>query len=230
MRVYGIPSEEEYESCDSWDEVDDSTVRHQAVFIMDKPILATVTSEAQHARDWIIEFEFENTNPLRYIVGLDIKHGTPDNSTSSAPPLALLVLFLCRSCLIFELTYATKIPTSLSRFLSDRNNNTLVGVGIESKLLQLRQQFGIGGGARWVDLGHLTAARYSRPELRNAGISKLRTFLHGSDVERPWPPLVGKWDDPELSYEHMCEACIDAYTCYELGSFLVYPTKRGTAD
>ncbi|KAL8491926.1 hypothetical protein ACS0TY_023504 [Phlomoides rotata] len=220
-------------SSDSDEFVHDEVVRQQAVFIMDKTIITTVTSEAAHARDWIRDVQFYNASPLRLIVGIQIKLGTPEPPiipTTAPPrrPLALLVLCVYRSCLIFELTYTTKIPSPLSRFLSDRNNNTLVGVGIESELVQLGQEFGLGGGARWVDLNNLTAARYRRPELRNAGISELRTFLHGADVERPWPPVVGKWDEEELSNEHVREACIDAYTCYELGSFLVYPIKRGT--
>lgn len=210
-----------------WDENEaevDSSVRQQAIYIRDKLILTSITSEADSVRDWIREVD-NRENPLRLIVGIDIKPGAPV-SAASAPPIALLLLFVVRSCLIYELTYANHIPTSLYRFLSDRHNNTFVGVALQSKLAQLRRDFGLGCGGRFVDLGILTAAKYNRPEMNGAGLSELRTFLHGSDVERPWPPVVDDWDAEELSYQHVRQACIDAYTCYELGSFLVYPYKR----
>ncbi|KAL8491924.1 hypothetical protein ACS0TY_023502 [Phlomoides rotata] len=160
-----------------WDDVE-YILRQQAVFISDKTIITTVTSHPEHVSDWIFD---TTANPLRLIVGIDIKLDSPDHplTATSAPPhrpVALLLLCVYRTCLIFELTYATKIPTSLSRFLSD-HNYTFVDVGIEPKLLQLRQEFCLGGRASYFDLGHVTAARYRRPELRNAGISELRTFF-----------------------------------------------------
>ncbi|KAL8487462.1 hypothetical protein ACS0TY_023950 [Phlomoides rotata] len=197
------------------------------VVIFDKKIVTTVTSHADYVLAWIRKVESHNqANRLRLIVGLDIKLGSPE-PPAFLRPVALLLLCVYRSCLIFELAYATEIPLSISRFLSSQNN-TFVGVGIESKLVRLQREYGLGGRAWHVDLGDLATARYNRPELSNAGLSGLRRFLHGSDVERP--AVDDKWDEDELSDEHVHHACIDAYTCYEIGSYLVYPIRRGTAD
>ncbi|KAL8509827.1 hypothetical protein ACS0TY_016884 [Phlomoides rotata] len=193
------------------------------VFILDKTIFTTVTSFAQKAHEWIRTVVTRHRgNPLRLIVGLEIKFGIPDER-SATRRVALLALCVYRSCLIYELTYAELIPTSLFQFLTDPNN-VFVGVGIESKMLQMQRDHGIGIGARYVDLGNRTAERYNRPGLNYAGLSQLRTFLHGRDVQRL--PVDDNWDEEELSNEHVHHASIDAYVCYELGSYLVYPLKK----
>lgn len=190
------------------------------VLIFDKRIFTTVTALNKNADKWISNVESKNkANPLRLIVGLDLKL-----RTSPSQPTRL-VLCVHRSCLIFDLTCAESVPSSLARFLSDRNN-TFVGVGIESKFAQLQREYGLGVGARRADLGTLVAGRYNREDLEKAGLSELRIFLHGRDVERP--PVPNDCNAVELSHdEQVHHACIDAYVCYELGSYIVYPIGKG---
>lgn len=219
----------------SSDEGSDYIWREQLVPIANKMITATITSEAKDANVWLDQLHITNASkPFRLIVGLDVKFGPPEppsSPTSDPPyaPAALLVLCTYRSCLIFELTYARhdKIPDSLAQFLSNEDN-TFVGVGMLDKLMQLTDEYDIAGPTPYLDLGHHTAETYNRPELRDAGVTELRTFLHGSDVERPWPPVVGDWDAEDLSNEQVRQACIDAFVCYELGSYLVFPVRKRT--
>ncbi|KAL8487459.1 hypothetical protein ACS0TY_023947 [Phlomoides rotata] len=218
------------------DDSDSEFVKYYNVLINGKNIMTTVTSNAETVRQWILELQYiHRATPFRLIVGLDIKLGAPDASASasastSAPPLrpvALLLLCVNIDCLIFQLAHANNIPQALYRFLS-HDNHTFVGAAIESKLVWLRRDYGIGGRTWHQDLGALAASRYNRPELNDGGLTRLRTFLHGSDVERP--PVADIWDDKELSNEHVHRACIDTYTCYEIGSILVTPVRRGTRD
>ncbi|KAL8507638.1 hypothetical protein ACS0TY_018251 [Phlomoides rotata] len=185
------------------------------VYISDEDIYTTVTRDSDIVNKWISTVEHaNNAEPQRLIVGLDVKLGTPIRY------VALLVLYVYGCCLIFQLPYANSVPFPLRQFLSNRNN-TLVGVGIESKLAQLQQEYdGLGRGARHVDLGTLVAAQYNRPNLNYVGLSRLRTFLRGGDVQRP--PVTDNWDEPLLSTQHVHHACIDAYVCYELGIHVMY--------
>ncbi|XP_024017093.1 uncharacterized protein LOC112090319 [Morus notabilis] len=106
------------------------------VTFFDEEIETLVTDRASMVTDWIRNTEFVHRRRLHMLViNLDIEW-CPNTHPSSSNAVATLHLYVSRSCLIFQLLYAGKIPKSLIDFLTD-DDYTFVGVGIEDDVENL---------------------------------------------------------------------------------------------
>ncbi|XP_047978954.1 Werner Syndrome-like exonuclease [Salvia hispanica] len=90
---------------------------------------------------------------------------------------------------------------------------------IKEDMEKLQTDYGIGGGARYVDLRGMAVEVYSS-KLKNAGLKKLASVVLRKEVEKPQWVRVGRWDAPRLSAEQVQYACVDAYLSSEIARAL----------
>ncbi|PIA61002.1 hypothetical protein AQUCO_00300491v1 [Aquilegia coerulea] len=100
-----------------------------------------------------------------------------------------------------DLISAPEIPEILAMFLSC-SEVKFVGVGIQRDVEKLMQQM-------------------NRSELRYAVLKDLAREVLGLVVEKPKRITVSRWDAPQLTFDQIQYASIDAYLSFEIGKMLM---------
>ncbi|KAL6997686.1 exodeoxyribonuclease I [Sarracenia purpurea var. burkii] len=168
---------------------------------------------------WISEIERIHSRRLyRLIVGLDVEW-RPNYSRHRGNPVATLRLCVGRRCLIFQLTHAPFIPSSLFDFLGNPMY-TFVGVGIDCYAEKLAEDYRLSVGTT-VDLGYLAAQEYGVGALRIAGLKELARLVLGKEIEKPMNITLRRWDNGRLYPAQVRCACIDAFLSFEIGRIVV---------
>jgi ribonuclease D len=176
-----------------------------------------VTQTPSMVSTWLVEtYQIHQSRPHRLIVGLDVEWRPSFNSYQN--PVATLQLCVDSRCLIFQLIHAPTIPTSLVNFLGDASV-TFVGVGIESDVERLLEDYGLGV-ANAVDLRVLAAEELGVTELRNAGLKGLVMEVLGKELTKPKRVTMSRWDNMWLSHAQVQYACLDAFLSSEIGKCL----------
>lgn len=188
------------------------------VQFFEEEIYTTVTANSTVVTDWIDDIKYLYHLP-DVVVGLDVEW-RPSHS-SQPNPAATLQLCVRDRCLVYQILRSDCVPDSLAAFLSDEYCFIeFVGVGIKQDLEKLQREYGIGGGARWVDLRGLAAEAYRREGLERAGLKTLASVVMGKEVEKPDAVRMSRWDQPRLTPEQVKYACVDAYLSFEIGRLL----------
>ncbi|XP_073158328.1 3'-5' exonuclease-like [Henckelia pumila] len=182
-------------------------------------IYTTVTNDCAVVSEWISDVESIHHRRLHHlIVGLDIEWRPAYGRTPN--PAATLQLCVGRRCLIYQIIHSQgATPFSLTRFLSNPNY-TFVGVGIESDLDKLEQDYDLGSDVNTVDLRDLAAYEYDRRELKSKGLKDLASLVLGKEMEKPRWVTMSRWDNRQLTYDQVEYACIDAFVCFEMGRMM----------
>ncbi|EPS63053.1 hypothetical protein M569_11733 [Genlisea aurea] len=180
-------------------------------------IRTTLTSDSGVVTNWLHRVNNSIGLFSRRIVGLDIEWRP--HSRQYTNPAATLQICVGNRCLIFQLLHADRIPSSLTDFMSNRNN-VFVGVGIESDLRMLQSDHNFGFGVNFKDLRTLAAERYTTRDLRQSGLKRLVDVVLHVDLEKPPSITTSRWDRERLSHAQIKYAAIDAYACFRIGTVL----------
>ncbi|KAL8493660.1 hypothetical protein ACS0TY_024735 [Phlomoides rotata] len=187
--------------------------------------ISTIVTKLPEAVNWLIyEINTQNDHsPTGLIIGLDVKI-VPSGPAEGR--VATLHLCAGSTCLVFKIHRALSLPPSLHRFFADPNN-IFVGVDVRAKLDMLQKNYGIGGDARYEDLGTLAARKYERPELRRTELTELEIILIGEAVLKR-PDVDPKWHYDKLPVEKVRSATVDVFLSMEFGNLLMKPlvTKK----
>ncbi|KAL8493662.1 hypothetical protein ACS0TY_024737 [Phlomoides rotata] len=192
--------------------------RYDVSFFHEAIIYTTVTDNPTAVTNWIDEIKYQY-RLSDIIVGLDVEWRPNYVAGRQRNPVAVLQLCVDDLCLIYQIIHTNQIPQSLVDFLSS-GYFPFVGVGIKSDLDKLHSDYGIGGGAQYVDLRGLAAEAYGRHELKNAGLKDLARIVLDKEVEKPHAVTTSPWDNRQLTPEQVKYACVDAYMSYKIGSVL----------
>ncbi|PIN25007.1 DNA helicase [Handroanthus impetiginosus] len=185
------------------------------VFVDDEEIETLVTCYPTSVNDWINNTEALNECRLhRLIVGLDVEW-RPTFKANSIQPLATLQLCVGKSCLIFQIIHAKRIPSQLKKFLGDPDY-TFVGVGIENDVRKLRNDYGLKV-ADTRDLRSWAAKELDRKELGRSSLKVLAGEVLGEDLAKPTNITLSSWDNRSLTKAQVSYACLDAYFSFEIG-------------
>lgn len=186
--------------------------------IVDGKIFETwVVSCPAKVEKWIRSIENWNNPRLhRLIVGLDVEW-RPNTIPGEDNAVAILQLFVSRSCLIYQLHRAMEIPEDLRNFLKNPSY-TFVGVGIENDKQKLYKDYSLEV-AKTADLRERAAAELTDADLRSAGLKKLAKVILGKDVgnEELMEVRMSDWGSNPLSNAQVLYACLDAYLSFEIG-------------
>ncbi|KAI3962416.1 hypothetical protein MKW98_010967 [Papaver atlanticum] len=141
-------------------------------------------------------------------------------SGPSSNQVATLQLCIGRTCLIFQMIHADKIPRSLRDFLSD-SNYKFVGVGVQSDVDKLKGDYKTCV-VNVVDVWDLAADKYGSNEVnKSVGLMKLAEVVLGcGEIEKPKNVTLSDWDQYHLSRAQIQYACVDAYVSFKIGEKL----------
>lgn len=92
-----------------------------------------------------------------------------------------------------------------------------MGIGIESDVEKLLEDYELGVRGKVVDLRNLAAEKYGMKELNNAGLKELARVVLGREVEKPRRITMGRWDYRWLTPDQVQYACVDAFVSFEIG-------------
>ncbi|KAI3444279.1 hypothetical protein Pfo_000944 [Paulownia fortunei] len=188
------------------------------VFVDDDEIETLVTHDATIVKSWINNTENLNACRLhRLIVGLDVEW-CPKFMDDCVHAVATLQLSVGKSCLVFQILHATRIPRQLREFLGDPDY-TFVGVGIKHDIKKLWNDYGLEV-ANKRDLCSWAATELDRKELRKVGLKVLVQEVLGEDMEKPKNITLSRWDNRVLTRCQVAYACLDAYFSFEIGRLL----------
>ncbi|KAF8413031.1 hypothetical protein HHK36_001005 [Tetracentron sinense] len=191
---------------------------YEVTFFSDR-IQTLLTHTPALVDSWIANIRHVHRHRINHlIVGLDVEW-RPSFSRNIENPVAILQLCVGRSCLIFQLLYASSIPPSLVDFLNNPNF-TFVGVGIEADVEKLLEDYGLQVSRR-LDLRGLASTVLNMRELRNAGLKGLAKEVLDKDVEKPRRVTMSRWDAEFLTYAQVQYACVDAFLSFEMGRSLI---------
>ncbi|KAL6540708.1 hypothetical protein OROMI_024591 [Orobanche minor] len=188
---------------------------YEVVFFGDS-ILTTVTHDPDIATQWISDVESIHRHSL--IVGLDIEW-RPSFNRYINNPAATLQLCVGGRCLIFQLIHCPSIPKSLTDFLANPNC-TFVGIGIDSDLEKLQEDYEFGYNTNTVDLRGLAADKYGQSDLKRSGLKSLAKVVLDKDVEKPKRITMSRWDYQWLTPAQVQYACVDAFVSFEIARIL----------
>lgn len=190
----------------------ENTYEAYNVRFFDQDIYTTVTANYAVVTDWIGDVKNLHSHETQLTVGHDVEW-RPSFASWRNP--------VGDRCLVFQILHSDWIPESLGRFLSGEFSGwcCFYGVGIKEDMEKLQTDYGIGGGARYVDLRGMAVEVYSS-KLKNAGLKKLASVVLRKEVEKPQWVRVGRWDAPRLSAEQVQYACVDAYLSSEIARAL----------
>ncbi|KAK6124936.1 hypothetical protein DH2020_041318 [Rehmannia glutinosa] len=175
------------------------------VLLDDVEIETLVTYDSYKATAWVDNTELHHGCRLhRLIVGARHRH-----------PVATLQLCVGKSCLIFQILRADKIPRRLREFLGN-SDYTFVGVGIEGDVRKLRNDYGLEV-AKTRDLGSWAGDELGRADLRYVGLKALAKEVVGVEIEKPQNVRLSRWDYHVLTEAQVTYACLDAYLSFEIG-------------
>ncbi|KAI5659672.1 hypothetical protein M9H77_28465 [Catharanthus roseus] len=183
-----------------------------------------VTHDPKCVSDWLSETErFQSRHLSHLIVGLDVEW-RPNFNRNQENPVAIIQLCVGHRCLIFQIlqcvkTYNESIPKKLREFLA-KEEYTFVGVGIESDVEKLVEDYEIGIGGKTVDLRNLAAEKYDLKSLKNAGLKELARVVLEKEIEKPKWVTMSKWDNLWLIPNQVQYACVDAFVSFEIGKRL----------
>ncbi|KAI3838305.1 hypothetical protein MKX03_015940 [Papaver bracteatum] len=200
-------------------------------------IYTTVTRSESSVDKWIDDVEksfarqLENNN---LIVGLDIEWARlSDNGEPNK--VAVLQLCLADQCLIFQffgiygkskkVQKVPVIPESLYKFLNDERI-IFVGSGIDHDARKLMVDWGFTV-ARSEELAGLAEYKLGREDLYKAGLKSLMREVLGQNLRKPRGLTLGRWDlgrRDDVSYlsdDQIIYACLDAYSSFKLGMYLI---------
>ncbi|XP_057786485.1 3'-5' exonuclease-like [Salvia miltiorrhiza] len=205
IQDHRVPSSEGYNTYD--------------VYFYDDSISTTVTTSPDKVSEWINEVEWIHRRRLhRLIVGLDVEW-RPSSERRRRNPVATLQLCVGRRCLVYQIYHSRYIPQTLADFLSEENY-TFVGVGIQSDLGKLYNDYEIGGDAGYVDLRELAANEYGMNSLKNAGLKRLAVVVLETEFDKPRQVTMSRWDNRWLTAEQVQYATVDAFVSFEIGRAL----------
>ncbi|KAL2501986.1 Polynucleotidyl transferase [Forsythia ovata] len=177
-----------------------------------------VTHDPNMVSQWLSDIEsLNNHSGSRLVVGLDVEW-RPNNQYYKNR-VATLQLCVGLRCLIYQLIHSPYIPPPLVDFLSNQSY-TFVGIGIESDLKKLEEDYGFGYNANAVDLRKLVPDTYQMRELNNAGLKSLAKSVLDKEVQKPNRVTRSRWDYKWLKPVQVQYACIDAFVSYEIGRVL----------
>ncbi|KAL2501983.1 Polynucleotidyl transferase [Forsythia ovata] len=177
-----------------------------------------VTHDPNCVESWITEIEsihYHRRSSL--IVGLDVEW-RPSFNRNHQNPVATLQLCVGHRCLIYQLIHTDSIPYALEEFLDA--DYTFVGVGIDSDLMKLDDDYNIGNNTNSVDLRTLAENEYGSSEYQNAGLKKLAHDVLGKEMDKPRRVTLSRWDYLHLSLDQVKYACFDAFISFEIGRVL----------
>ncbi|KAL5058103.1 hypothetical protein RYX36_029707 [Vicia faba] len=180
-------------------------------------IQTLLTNSPSHVESWILETQTQTqtlslASPIT--IGLDIEW-RPNFQRGQSNPAATLQLCVNNRCLIFQIIHSPHIPTSLLTFMANPNNR-FVGVGIESDVEKLIEDYNISV-ANYVDLRNLAAQVLEDPAMLMFGIKRLAERVLGKIVEKPQRITRSRWDNPWLNVDQVKYAAVDAYISFEIG-------------
>ncbi|XP_042519446.1 Werner Syndrome-like exonuclease [Macadamia integrifolia] len=184
-------------------------------------IRTTLTRVASVVDHWIADIRRvhqEKFDQKQLVVGLDLEW-RPSFSRSVEHRVAVLQLCVEGNCLIFQLLYADRIPTSLIEFLSNPSL-TFVGVGIQGDVEKLLVDHELNV-VNTVDLRSLAAKKLSIPELRDAGLKELTREVLGKEIGKPRKVTMSRWDAEWLTYDQVQYASLDAFLSFQIGKNLI---------
>ncbi|KAL8489212.1 hypothetical protein ACS0TY_024731 [Phlomoides rotata] len=193
--------------------------------ILGQNIDATVTTINAIVDDYLTSVKSPHQgSPYCVIVGFDTELITTEDhlGLNTVHLIATINFCIGRRILIYHLPY---LPYNvLDPFLSDPNN-IFVGLDMKAKMEKLDAVYGIGGKARYIDLGEFAAERYNRPELKDASLRGLSNTVLGKDICQP--EVGTEWEKDLLSPTQVLHACVHTFVPHELGHALLGQTLRG---
>ncbi|KAL3533439.1 hypothetical protein ACH5RR_006960 [Cinchona calisaya] len=196
----------------------DSHNFYDVYFFTDR-INTLVTHDPTMVSNWLTHTQRIHRRRLsNLIVGLDVEW-RPSFNKYQQNPVATLQLCVGRRCLVFQIlhcSYDYEIPYDLRDFLAN-GGYTFVGIGIESDVEKLEEDYGLEVGGRIVDLRTLAADKYGRKELKNSGLKELARVVLNKEVEKPKRVTMGRWDNRWLTPHQVQYACVDAFVSFEVG-------------
>ncbi|KAK9070372.1 hypothetical protein SSX86_010774 [Deinandra increscens subsp. villosa] len=205
-------------------ELPDYTHNLYDVTFFQDTISTIVTNTPSFVDSWIADIERINHRTLNsLIVGLDVEW-RPNQSRNIENPVATLQLCVGRRCLIFQILHSPSVPQSLKNFLRNPNY-TFTGVGIESDVEKLTEDYNLGV-SNMKDVRTLAAEAYGSRDLKNAGIKTLTSRILGREVNKPKGVTMSRWDSEWLTPSQVQYACIDAFLSFEIGRVLISGSRN----
>ncbi|KAL6576310.1 hypothetical protein OROHE_000091 [Orobanche hederae] len=166
---------------------------------------------------WISNVESIHRHSL--IVGLDIKW-RPSFNRYINNTTSMLQLCIGGRCLIFQLVHSPSIPKSLTDFLTNPNC-TFIGIGIDSDLEKLQEDYEFGFNTNMINVRGLAADKYGQSYLKRDRLKGLAKAVLDKDVEKPKRITMSRWD-----YQWLTPAQMQMINKYrDVGSILVRPTR-----
>nr|XP_027065983.1 Werner Syndrome-like exonuclease [Coffea arabica] len=201
-------------------ELPDDTHNFYDVYFYSDRINTLVTNDPSQVSHWLADTQRIHRRRLsKLIVGVDVEW-RPNFNKYQENPVATLQLCVGRRCLVFQILHCTKeyddIPDDLRDFLGN-TDYTFVGIGVESDVEKLLEDYGLGVGGSVVDLRYLAAEECGMKQLRNAGLKELARVVLGREVGKPRRVTMGRWDYRWLTPDQVQYACVDAFVSFEIG-------------
>ncbi|KAI3900629.1 hypothetical protein MKW92_031198 [Papaver armeniacum] len=193
-----------------------STTEVYAVTVDNEEIRTVVTKNASIVDHWVDSI-YDEYYGILGIVGLDVEWNSASGPSSR---VATLQLCIGRTCLIFQMIHADKIPRSLRDFLSDPNYK-FVGVGVQDDVDKLKSDYKTYV-VNVVDVRDLAAGKYGSKEVnQSVGLMKLAEVVLGcGEIEKSKDITLSNWDQYHLSRAQVQYACVDAYVSFKIGEKL----------
>jgi hypothetical protein len=171
-------------------------------------VKTTVTNSASCVDSFITELilscDYSASRPPPIIIGLDVEFKDLDDFPTNHKAAATLQLCSSSRCIIIQLINMEAIPESLANFLS-APLFCFAGVGIEESLRVLRRGYGL-------ECRHVVDLK---------PLLDLAVFMGDVELEpKPLSVVMGDWGARNLSMDQIETAAADAYTFFEIGSFL----------
>ncbi|OEL14949.1 hypothetical protein BAE44_0024032 [Dichanthelium oligosanthes] len=175
----------------------------------------TVTRDAAAADEWVRTVRAANPFGSPLIVGLDCEW-KPNYRSWTTSKVAILQLCAGTRCLVLQLFYVDRVPSSIRSFLADPNVR-VVGIGVGEDAAKLATDYGLACAAP-VDLEGRCNDHLGRcAGGRRLGLKGFAREVLGLVMEKPRNVTMSNWEKHELDEAQIRYACIDAYVSYKLG-------------
>ncbi|XP_057470537.1 uncharacterized protein LOC130759434 [Actinidia eriantha] len=184
------------------------------------PVATNVTSSPKIVRKWLrTTLHFRRQHRHRLVVGLGVQW-RPTFRSGEDSQAATLQLCVGRRCLIFQLIHSDTVPNFLRRFLVNPNH-TFIGMWNHSdakslmnskhELYMLREP---------LDLRLYAVSKSTGRSLTQESRETIVKECLGEDVGFDRWISRSEWDDEELSLNQILQACVEAYSSFEIGKDL----------
>ncbi|KAL5543072.1 hypothetical protein UlMin_010782 [Ulmus minor] len=185
-------------------------------------IKTIVTTHPKIIDQWVLEtYNLHGSELHNLLVGLDTEWRLIENNSSKRKivyQVALLQLCVHNRCLILQ-NSPCEFPRSLVDFLGNPHIRFVgVGVGQDAKMLRKDWHLCV---ERAEDVGFVAAERYNDKMCKNMGLKDLAKKVLHKEMAKPTSVTTSNWDVPELSFDQVEYACIDAFVSFLLGMELI---------